>query len=111
MRPPPATCAAPCSTARRARTRERSRVAQHTSAERARGVSAVVVHGIGALCTCDPLVGEAPGVVHDAALVARDGVIVYAGPESGLDRARIPSGALEIQARGAAVLPGFVDAH
>jgi imidazolonepropionase len=74
-------------------------------------VSAVVVHGIGALCTCDPLLGEAPGVVHDAALVARDGVIVYAGPESGLKRSRIPSEALEIHARGAAVLPGFVDAH
>ena len=74
-------------------------------------MSAVVVHGIGALCTCDPLVGEAPGVIHDAALVARDGVIVYAGPESGLDRSGVPRGALEVHARGAAVLPGFVDAH
>ncbi|HVC41319.1 MAG TPA: imidazolonepropionase [Candidatus Saccharimonadales bacterium] len=74
-------------------------------------MSAVVVHGIGALCTCDPLVGDAPGVVRDAALVARDGVIVYAGPESGLDRSGVPRGALEVHARGAAVLPGFVDAH
>jgi imidazolonepropionase len=79
--------------------------------ERARSVSALVVHAIGALCTCDPLVGEAPGVIHDAALVARDGVIVYAGPESGLDRSGVPRGALEVHARGAAVLPGFVDAH
>ena len=46
-------------------------------------MSAVVVHGIGALCTCDPLRGDAPGIVRDAALVARDGVILYAGPESG----------------------------
>ncbi len=74
-------------------------------------MSALVVHGIGALCTCDPLLGEAPGVVHDAALVARDGVIVYAGPELALDRSRVPHGALEVQARGAAVIPGFVDAH
>lgn len=74
-------------------------------------MSAVVVHGIGALCTCDPEVGAAPGVVRDAALVARDGVIAYAGPESGLDRSDVPRGALEIHARGAAVLPGFVDAH
>jgi imidazolonepropionase len=74
-------------------------------------VSALVVHGIGALCTCDPSLGEAPGVVRDAALVARDGVIVYAGPESELERSDIPRGALEIHARGAAVLPGFVDAH
>jgi imidazolonepropionase len=50
-------------------------------------------------------------VVRDAALVARDGVIAYAGPESGLDRSDVPRGALEIHARGAAVLPGFVDAH
>jgi imidazolonepropionase len=74
-------------------------------------VSAVVVHGIGALCTCDPQVADAPGVVRDAALVARDGVIVYAGPEAGLDRSDVPRNALEIHARGAAVLPGFVDAH
>ena len=74
-------------------------------------MSAVVVHGIGALCTCDPMLGEGPGVVRDAALVARDGVIVYAGPEAGLDRSDVPRGALEVHARGAAVVPGFVDAH
>ncbi len=74
-------------------------------------MSDVVVHGIGALCTCDPAIGDAPGIVHDAALVARDGVIVYAGPEAGLDRSDVPRGALEIHARGAAVVPGFVDAH
>jgi imidazolonepropionase len=74
-------------------------------------MSAIVVHGIGALCTCDPMLGEIPGVVRDAALVARDGVIVYAGPEAGLDRSDVPRGALEVHARGAAVVPGFVDAH
>ena len=74
-------------------------------------MSSLVVHGIGALCTCDPSLGAAPGVVRDAALVARDGVIVYAGPESELERSDTPRGALEIHARGAAVLPGFVDAH
>jgi imidazolonepropionase len=74
-------------------------------------MTAVIVHGIGALCTCDPLLGDAPGVVRDAALVARDGVIVYAGPEAALERSDVPRGALEIHARGAAVVPGFVDAH
>jgi imidazolonepropionase len=74
-------------------------------------VTALVVHGIGALCTCDPLAGDAPGVVHDAAIIARDGIITYAGPESTLDRSDVPRGALEIHARGAAVIPGFVDAH
>ena len=70
-------------------------------------MSDVVVHGIGALCTCDPEVGAAPGVVRDAALVARDGIIVYAGPESGLDRSDVRHDALEIHARGAAVVPGI----
>jgi imidazolonepropionase len=74
-------------------------------------MSALVIHGIGVLCTCDPLLGDAPGVVRDAALVARDGVIVYAGPEATLDRGDVPRGALEVHARGAAVIPGFVDAH
>jgi len=74
-------------------------------------MSATVIHGIGELCTCDPLLGEAPGIVRDAALVARDGVIVYAGPEATLDRGDVPRGALEVHARGAAVIPGFVDAH
>jgi imidazolonepropionase len=74
-------------------------------------VTALVVHGIGALCTCDPLAGDAPGVIRDAAIIARDGVISYAGPEATLDRSDVPRGALEIHARGAAVIPGFVDAH
>jgi imidazolonepropionase len=74
-------------------------------------VSSLVVHGIGALCTCDPQRGDALGVVRDAALIARDGVITYAGPESSLDRSDIPKGAVEVHARGAAVIPGFVDAH
>lgn len=74
-------------------------------------MTALVVHGIGALCTCDPLAGDAPGVVRDAALIARDGIITYAGPEATLDRSDVPRGALEIHARGAAVIPGFVDAH
>jgi imidazolonepropionase len=74
-------------------------------------MTALVVHGIGSLCTCDPRAGDSPGVVHDAALVARDGVITYAGPEAALDRSDVPRGAVEVQARGAAVIPGFVDAH
>jgi imidazolonepropionase len=74
-------------------------------------MTSVIVRGIGALCTCDPERGEAPGVVRDAALMAHDGVITYAGPEDGLDRSDIRGGTLEVHARGAAVVPGFVDAH
>ncbi len=74
-------------------------------------MTSVIVRGIGALCTCDPERGDAPGVVYDAALIARDGVITYAGPEKELDRSDIREGTLEVHARGAAVIPGFVDAH
>jgi imidazolonepropionase len=74
-------------------------------------MSSVIVRRIGALCTCDPLRGEAPGVVRDAALVAHDGVIAYAGPEAELRTSDVPDDALEIDVRGAAVIPGFVDAH
>jgi imidazolonepropionase len=74
-------------------------------------MTSVIVRGIGTLCTCDPERGDPPGVVHDAALMARDGVITYVGPESALDRSDIREGTLEVHARGAAVIPGFVDAH
>jgi imidazolonepropionase len=74
-------------------------------------MTSVIVRGIGALCTCDPERGDAPGVVRDAALMAKDGVITYAGPESAIDRSDIRGGTLEIHARGAAVIPGFVDSH
>ena len=74
-------------------------------------MSSVVVRGIGALCTCDPERGDAPGVVLNAALAAHDGVITYAGPEDDMDRSHFRSGTLEIHARSAAVVPGFVDSH
>ncbi|HEV1998733.1 MAG TPA: imidazolonepropionase [Candidatus Dormibacteraeota bacterium] len=68
----------------------------------------LVVRGIGQLVTCDPAQGDAPGVLTAAALVARDGILTYVGPESGLPP---DDGAIEVDAGGAAVLPGFVDSH
>jgi imidazolonepropionase len=68
----------------------------------------LVVHNIGELVTCDPARGEAPGVIRDAALAASDGVLTFAGPASEL---RERTGAREIDAGGAAVVPGFVDCH
>ena len=52
------------------------------------------------------------GVVRDGALTARDGRIVWVGPESELagDAAPIPD-AVELNAGGACVTPGFVDPH
>jgi imidazolonepropionase len=68
----------------------------------------LVVHNIGELVTCDPARGEAPGVIRDAALAASDGVLTYVGPASEL---REGTRAHEIDAGGAAVVPGFVDCH
>lgn len=55
------------------------------------------------------------GVVAGGALLVRDGTIAYAGPESGIAAAALDAcGAPdfeEFDARGACVLPGFVDAH
>lgn len=52
------------------------------------------------------------GLVHDAALAAADGRLVWLGHDRALETAvRLASGALVLDADGAAVVPGFVDAH
>jgi len=71
----------------------------------------LVVRGIGSLATCDPRRGDAPGLVSGAAVAAAGAVVTYVGPESGLRDVPIAAGAVEIDARGMAVVPGFVDAH
>ena len=74
-------------------------------------MTALVVRGIGRLCTCDLARGEAPGVVDDAVLVARDGFIMYAGSARELRASDVPPEAQTIDVDGAAVVPGFVDSH
>ncbi len=55
---------------------------------------------------------EECGSIARGALAAKDGVVVWAGPEAGLDDAVAPTDeALVVDAAGACVLPGFVDAH
>jgi imidazolonepropionase len=52
------------------------------------------------------------GVIADGALAARDGRIVWVGREAQLGGAvEMLDGAAELDAAGACVLPGFVDAH
>jgi len=78
----------------------------------------LVVRNIGLLAT---MAGPAPrrgrgmadaGYVPRAAVAAAVGRIVYAGPEAGLDPAIVSGpGAVTIDAGGAAVIPGLVDAH
>ena len=74
-------------------------------------MSALVVRGIGELCTCDPERGDAPGVVRGAAVVAVDGRLTFVGEERDLTAEAVPPGAAELDARGAAAIPGFVDSH
>jgi imidazolonepropionase len=78
----------------------------------------LVVSNIGLLATpkgAPPRVGAAMGelsLVEDAALAAARGRIVYAGPQRGLLAAVAPGpDAVLLDARGGAVVPGFVDAH
>jgi imidazolonepropionase len=77
----------------------------------------LVVRNIGLLAT---MAGPAPrrgpemqdlGLVPDAAVVAARGRIVYAGPESGLAAIAPAADAMTVDAGGAVVVPGLVDAH
>ncbi|MFM7597374.1 MAG: imidazolonepropionase, partial [Actinomycetota bacterium] len=62
---------------------------------------------IGELCTADPTLGEGQlGILRDAALVAVDGRVAWIG-----SAAEFPDVDVAHDMGGAAVLPGFVDAH
>jgi imidazolonepropionase len=76
----------------------------------------LVVVNIGELVTCEPALGEGPlGVIPGGAIAAAGDRIVWVGREAHLDehvtvspgRPRMD----RIDARGQAVLPGFVDSH
>jgi imidazolonepropionase len=76
----------------------------------------VFIVGIGELCTAlgdSARKGAAMREVHrvpDAAIVARDGVILYAGPRSGIESGMV-EGLSPTDAHGMAAVPGFVDSH
>ena len=62
---------------------------------------------IGELCTADATAGDGQlGIVRDAAVVAVDGRIAWVGPAS-----QFPDVDVAHDMAGAAMLPGFVDAH
>ena len=77
-----------------------------------------VLYNVGVLYSC---AGPAPrrgtamrdlAPIEGAAVAARSGRIVYAGPEKDLpEHADLPRDTVARDARGRAVLPGFVDAH
>jgi imidazolonepropionase len=64
--------------------------------------------GIGELVTNDAAAGDGSplGIVRDAALVAEDGVVVWAGLAS-----RAPEADRAVGLGGRTVIPGFVDSH
>ncbi len=76
-----------------------------------RTAATLIVRNIGALVTCDPAHGEAPGVVRDAVLIADGGHLTYVGPAGGATFPQLSADVVDIDAHGAAVIPGFVDAH
>lgn len=73
--------------------------------------SRLLVTGIGELCTCDPAQGAAPGILRDAAVLAGGPTITWVGPEAELPDELRRSATETIDAGGACVIPGFVDAH
>ena len=69
----------------------------------------MLVEGIGELVTNDPELGEGRlGLLRDAAVAVDGDRVVWAGPAGA-----VPEGVAgpRLDAAGAAVLPGFVDAH
>jgi len=78
----------------------------------------LVVRGASELLTCAgpiPRAGAAQseiGLLPRGAVAARDGVLVFVGPEGDLERQVRPlPGAAIVAARGGTVLPGFCDPH
>ncbi|MEU3458716.1 imidazolonepropionase [Streptomyces sp. NPDC006733] len=66
-----------------------------------------VITNIGSLVTNDPSLGAGPlGLLTDAAVVMAEGRIAWVGPAD-----RAPAADEVFDARGRAVLPGFVDSH
>jgi len=71
-------------------------------------MSSLLVDNIGALTTNDEGIGTGPtGVLHDAAMVVEAGTVVWTGPRSRAVRSTDE----RVDARGCAVVPGFVDSH
>jgi imidazolonepropionase len=71
-------------------------------------MSSLLVDNIGALVTNDEATGTGPaGVLRDAAMVVEGGTVVWTGPWSRAVRSTDE----RVDARGCAVVPGFVDSH
>jgi imidazolonepropionase len=72
----------------------------------------IVLRGVSELVTMSAPPADGLGAIPGGALAARNGVIVWVGPEADLAQAvELEPDGLDIDAEGCCVLPGFVDAH
>jgi imidazolonepropionase len=72
-------------------------------------MTSTLVHNIGQLVTNDPAHdGTKLGVIEKAALLIEDGVVAWAGPDADAPTHHIKR---RLDAKGRAVIPGFVDSH
>ena len=72
-------------------------------------MTSTLVHNIGQLVTNDPQHdGTKLGVIENAALLIEDGVVAWAGLDSDAPTHHIKR---KLNAKGRAVIPGFVDSH
>ena len=52
-----------------------------------------------------------PGLIQDGSVLVMDGVIREVGPTRRVENLAVARGAVEIDATGRVVMPGFVDSH
>ena len=72
-------------------------------------MTSTLVHNIGQLVTNNPAHdGTKLGVIEKAALLIEDGVVAWAGPDADAPTHHIKR---RLDAKGRAVIPGFVDSH
>ncbi len=69
-----------------------------------------LIRGIGELFTNDPRWGDRFGIIRDAAVEEKDGVITWVGLDSEADSRELDADEV-IDAYGQAVIPAFVDSH